>query len=93
MAAIAYNPFVVGLGLDENTAAFIDSDNVIEVVGNGAITVIDVSQLGWSGMATARTGAPVGLIGVKLHVLPHGALFSLETREATPPGVPVKRKR
>lgn len=92
MAAIAYNPFVVGLGLDENTAAFIDAENLIEVVGNGAITVLDVSQLGWSGMATARTGAPVGLIGVKLHVLPHGALFSLVTREATPPGVPIKRR-
>lgn len=95
MAAIAYNPFVVGLGLDENTAAFIDADNVIEVVGVGAITVLDVSQLGWSGMATARPGAPVGLIGVKLHVLPHGAAFSLESREATPPGAepPVRRRR
>ena len=93
MAAIAYNPFVVGLGLDENTAAFIDADNVIEVVGVGGITVLDVSQLGWSGMATARAGAPVGLIGVKLHVLTHGAHFSLETREATPPDAAPKRRR
>lgn len=94
MAAIAYNPFVVGLGLDENTAALIDAENNIEVVGVGAITVIDVSQLGWSGMATARTGAPVGLIGVKLHVLTHGAQFSLDTREATPPNAePPRRSR
>ena len=94
MAAIAYNPFVVGLGLDENTAALIDSENCIEVVGVGAITVIDVSQLGWSGMATARPGAPVGLIGVKLHVLTHGARFSLDSREATPPHAePPRRSR
>lgn len=92
MAAIAYNPFVVGLGLDENTAAFINEDNVIEVVGVGGITVIDVSQLGWSGMATTRTGAPVGLIGVRLHVLTHGAKFSLESRDATPPDGPTPRR-
>jgi cyanophycinase len=85
LAAIAYNPFVIGLGLDENTAAFIGPDHVMEIVGVGGITVIDVSQLNYSGMATADEGAPVNLIGVRLHVLSHGASFSLETRQAAPP--------
>ncbi len=88
MAAIAYNPFVVGMGLDENTAGFIGPDNRMEIVGFGAITIIDVSQLSYSGMATASEGAPVNLIGVRLHVLSHGAGFSLETRQAWPPPGP-----
>src|SRR6185436_17348471 len=38
LAALAYNPFPVGLGLDEDTAAFIGADGVIEVEGSGAVT-------------------------------------------------------
>jgi len=85
MAAIAYNPFVIGLGLDENTGAFIGPDNRLEIVGVGGITVIDVSQLQYSGMATAREGQPVALIGVRLHMLSHGAVYDLEKRTAEPP--------
>lgn len=85
LAAIAYNPFAIGIGLDENTAAFIDSSNRIDIVGQGGITIIDVSRLGYSGMATAEEGSPVNLIGVRLHVLSHGAKYDLESREATPP--------
>lgn len=85
LAAIAYNPFVIGLGLDENTAAFIGPDNRIDIVGMGGITVIDVSKLSYSGMATTSEGSPVNLIGIRLHVLSHGATFDLESRLATPP--------
>ncbi len=87
MAAIAYNPFMVGMGLDENTAGFIGPDNRMEIIGFGGITIIDVSQLEYSGMATAREGSPVNLVGVRLHVLSHGAMYDLETRIATPPPV------
>ena len=85
LAAVAYNPFAIGLGLDENTAAFIGPDHKLEVVGLGGITVIDAGQLGHSGMATAEDGCPVNLIGVRLHILTGGAQFDLESRCATPP--------
>lgn len=87
LSAIAYNPFALGIGLDENTAAFIGPDNCVEIVGQGGITIIDVSQLAHSGMATAEPGQPVGLIGVRLHVLTAGCHFDLESRQATPPPV------
>ncbi|MCO4760705.1 MAG: cyanophycinase [Myxococcales bacterium] len=85
LTAIAYNPFVIGFGLDEDTAAFVGPDEVTEIVGAGAITVVDVADLDHSGMADAREGAPVDLIGVRLHVLTDGATFHLHTRRATPP--------
>ncbi|MCK6529214.1 cyanophycinase [Myxococcota bacterium] len=84
MTALAYNPFAIGVGLDEDTAAFLGPDNRVEVVGSGAITIVDVSGLEYSSMATAREGRPVQLVGVRLHVLAHGAHFDLETRRATP---------
>jgi len=84
MTSLAYNPFAIGVGLDEDTAAFIGPDNVLEVAGAGAITIVDVSDLSYSGMASVREGRPVQLIGVKLHVLSDGAQFSLDSRQARP---------
>lgn len=85
LTALAYNPFAIGLGLDEDTAAFIDPDDRIHVVGSGAITVVDVSSLGYSSIATAREGKPICLTGVRLHILTEGATFDLSKREAVPP--------
>ena len=84
MTALAYNPFAQGIGLDEDTAAFISSDNCIEVVGAGALTIVDVGDLEYSSMASARQGEAVELIGVRLHVLSQGARYNLSTRQATP---------
>jgi cyanophycinase len=84
MAALAYNPFALGIGLDEDTAAFIGADNVLHVVGKGGITIVDVSDLEFSSMANVAEGEPVQLIGVRLHVLTHGATFHLHERVATP---------
>jgi len=86
MTALAYNPFVLGIGLDEDTASFIGADNVIRVVGAGALTIVDVADLEYSSMAYANEGDLIELIGVRLHVLAHGARYSLSRRKAKPGG-------
>lgn len=83
LTALAYNPFAIGLGLDEDTAALIAPDNTIEVVGSGAITVIDPSGLEFSSMDQLQRNEPVCMLGVKLHILVQGATFDLSTREAS----------
>jgi cyanophycinase len=85
LTALAYNPFAIGLGLDEDTGAFIDPDNVLHVIGSGAVTVVDVSRLGHSSIAEANPGDPICMTNIRLHVLPHGARFDLHLREAHPP--------
>jgi len=85
LTALAYNPFAVGVGLDEDTAAFINPERVIEVVGAGAITLVDASALQHSSVATADEGKPICLTNIRLHVLTQGATYDLETREASPP--------
>lgn len=82
LTALAYNPFAVGLGLDEDTAAFIRPHDDLEVVGTGGITVIDPTHLSYSSMDRARRGEPVSLIDVKLHVLIAGGRFDIASREA-----------
>jgi cyanophycinase len=82
LTALAYNPFAVGIGLDEDTAAFIAPDNTIDVEGSGGITVVDAAEVRFSSMDRVKEGRPVCLLGVKLHILTHGATFNLHTREA-----------
>jgi len=82
LTALSYNPFVSGLGIDENTAAFIDPDGVFEVVGSGAITVVDPSELSHSSMHDARHKDPITLIGLKLHILAAGAKYDTNSRQA-----------
>jgi cyanophycinase len=84
LTALAYNPFAVGIGLDEDTAAFIRPGDDLEVVGSGGITIIDPSHLVHSSMDSARRGEPVSLIGVKLHILISGGRFAIESRTASP---------
>ncbi len=82
LTALAYNPFAVGIGLDEDTAAFIAPDNTVHVEGSGGITVVDAAEVNFSSMDTVHEGRPVCLLGVKLHILTQGATFNLHTRRA-----------
>ena len=82
LAALSYNPFMSGLGIDEDTAAFISPKNILEVVGAGAVTVADPSDLTHSSMHDARHQENITLIGLKLHVLGEGSKYNIDTREA-----------
>jgi cyanophycinase len=83
LTALAYNPFAIGMGLDEDTAAFIRPGDNLEVVGSGGITIIDPTKLSYSSMDRARRGDPVSLIDVKLHILISGGRFEIESRQAS----------
>jgi cyanophycinase len=82
LSALSFNPFICGLGIDENTAAFIDANGVFEVVGKGTVTVIDPAGLRHSSMSRVRKAQAVTLTDLRLHVLAEGARFDLEAREA-----------
>jgi cyanophycinase len=82
LSAVSYNPSLIGLGLDEDTAAFIDADNVFTVVGSGAITVIDPSDIEYSSMAEAATGEALTLMNLKLHILAAGSRYDIGERQA-----------
>jgi cyanophycinase len=82
LTALAYNPFAIGIGLDEDTAAFIGPDETVEVEGSGGVTIVDASDVSFSSMDTVDEGQPVCLLGLRLHILVAGATFNLHTRVA-----------
>jgi len=84
LTSLAYNPFATGIGVDEDTGAFIGPDDVIEVIGSGGLTVLDTSQLEYSSMAEARKGKPVSMLGVRLHILLAGDRYDLHSHTAYP---------
>ena len=86
LAMVAGSPSQLGIGVDEDTAAIIDGNGVMEVVGRGAVTVVDGSHVTTDTWAAKRT-APLLVSGVVLHSLPAGSIFDLRGRVlvATPP--------
>jgi cyanophycinase len=85
LSALSYNPFAVGLGLDEDTAAFIDPDDTVHVVGVGSITIVDTSAIEHSSIASDQLGQPTCITGIRVHIITAGGTFDLHTRRATPP--------
>lgn len=83
--AVALNPFLVGVGIDEDTGAFLDGNNQLTVHGAGSVTVIDGSNIVYTDIADIQTARPGSVLGLSVHVLTHGCSFDLVSRVATAP--------
>jgi cyanophycinase len=86
LSAVAQQPVVLGFGIDENTAVVVNN-NQFEVVGEGAVTVIDVSDITHTNLDQILKDEDLALCGVKLHILPHGYRFDLGSRKPILDGV------
>jgi cyanophycinase len=84
LSAISYNPRLIGIGVDEDTAAFMNPERVFRVMGSGAVTVVDGSDVQHLSMDSAQEDSPVSVIGLRVHVLVDGGTFDLESRQASP---------
>lgn len=80
MVAVAYNPYLIGLGIDEDTAAVIYPDNTFEVVGRGSVIVMDGAGMGYTNLDQATAYEPVTVTDMRLHVLGEGFRYDLITR-------------
>ncbi|MBW4650659.1 MAG: cyanophycinase [Kastovskya adunca ATA6-11-RM4] len=80
LAAVAQQPATLAFGIDENTALAVKG-NEAEVVGEGAVTVIDVADLTYSNLHKILRDEDLALCNVKLHILPHGYRFDLKSRK------------
>jgi cyanophycinase len=88
LAVVAQSPSLIGLGLDEDTCAIVYGGRTMEVVGRGAVTVIDGSHA-TTDAHRAKGHRPILVSGAIVHSLPDGTWFDLRGRFrlADPPGV------
>lgn len=79
LSAVTQQPVVLGFGIDENTAVVVNN-NQFEVVGEGAVTVVDVAEITHTNLGQILKDEDLAICGAKLHILPHGYKFDLKTR-------------
>ena len=93
LGAITQNPRTLGIGLDENTAIVLDDNEWLEVVGAGAVYVLDGSKVSYSNLAEPREEMEktMSVFDVKLHVLSAGNRFDLQERRPEIPPKPEEK--
>lgn len=79
VALVALSPSQLGIGVDEDTAAVVGPDGVLEVMGKGTVTVVDGTNVDSDAFEAVQT-ARIMVSGAVLHSLPGGWRFDLRRR-------------
>jgi cyanophycinase len=76
LSIVAQNPYLQGIGIDEDTALIVERGVGIEVLGEGAVTIVDGRYMSTT-IAEIPDRETPELIDVRLHLLPAGSKFRL----------------
>jgi cyanophycinase len=74
LSALAQRPDLLGVGIDENTGLVITINESIEVIGAGAVTILDGREM-ISNYDEIEAQEKLELLGVKMHLLPSGSSY------------------
>jgi cyanophycinase len=85
LAAVALSPRLIGIGLDEDTAAIVHGDRTLEVIGKGSVTIVDGSNIATDAFNT-KGHRPMMVSGATVHALPAGYRFDLRSRRLVEDG-------
>ncbi|QJE02430.1 cyanophycinase [Massilia forsythiae] len=80
LSVVAQNPYLMGIGIDEDTALVVERGVGIEVLGQGAVTVVDGRRM-ITNLADIANRETPELIDVRLHLLPSGSNYRLPGQE------------
>jgi cyanophycinase len=79
MMMVASNPSLLGVGVDEDTAAVFTSDGCLEVLGRHSVTIIDGADA-YTDVYRVKGHGGITLSGAKIHVLTNGHTFDTVSR-------------
>jgi cyanophycinase len=80
IGAIAENPGVLGIGIDEDTGVIVEPEGMLRVIGTGAVYVADGRGITHTNVSEKAKGHTLSLFDVALHVLNHGTGLDMRTR-------------
>ncbi len=80
LTAVSLNPYVLGIGIDEDTSVHVTADGKIRVIGRGTALIVDSSDVIISNVDKLFSGRPLALAPVKIHVLSEGYEFNIFDR-------------
>jgi cyanophycinase len=84
LGAVAQNPRLLGIGIDEDTAIIVEGSKQFRVIGSGAVYMVDGHDLTFTNIAEDSMGRTMSVFGIKLHVLSQGDSFDLSARAPLP---------
>lgn len=83
--AVAASPGLLGVGIDEDTAAIVLDEDEITVAGSGSVTIVDGSQIHQTDVAEIEKKGPIAVSGLILHILNAGCTYVRSARKASIP--------
>lgn len=81
LGAVALNPGILGIGIDEDTAIIVEEGS-FQVLGTNAVYVIDGHSLSYTNISEASAEKTMSMHDVKLHILAAGEAYDFKTRKA-----------
>jgi len=81
LAAVAQNPNVLGIGIDEDTAMIVNKKLEFIVEGSGVVTVVDGREISFTNISEQYPDDPLAITNVKIHVFPKGYGFNLVKKQ------------
>ncbi len=84
LGAVALNPGILGIGIDEDTAVIVDKTH-FEVMGSNAVYVIDGHSVSYTNISEDSAEKTMSMHDVKLHILAHGESYDFRSRKAISP--------
>lgn len=81
LGAVAQNPRNLGIGIDEDTGVIVEHGEAFNVIGSGAVYVVDGSTVTYSSLSEQHSENIVSIYNTTLHVLGNGDCFELQTRQ------------
>jgi cyanophycinase len=84
-AVVSEHPHALGLGIDENTCLLVDSRGHSLVAGTGVVYFVDAAHTNLNTAPHSRTGEPISVGPLNVHVLAAGQEFNLRTRSVIGP--------
>lgn len=82
ITATSFNTYSMGMGLDEDTAAIIDENSMLEVIGSGWVTIVDPSKIDMSMIDSKQKCQALSIADIQLHMLTSGSKYDLIQRQA-----------
>lgn len=86
--AVTLCPGVLGLGVDEDTAAVIEDESKITIAGSGAATIVDASRMTDTDAAEVPPGGAIAAADLTVHVLTDGSVYDGKRKRISIPKKP-----
>lgn len=79
--AVASNPQCTGIGLGEDTGVIVTDGNNLEVVGSGAVVIVDGKDIRHSNITEVNMGEPIAVENLRVSIMVRGNQYLLKERK------------